>query len=136
MELSDIVTVAITDFYKKATELTDIAVVSFVVETVKANIETILAYITEPDEIKDIVKDAKEKKLVDVLTNKQLIAITEIIYHDNFEELRKKVMDLFEKMPEMPTDVLSERSLPSSSDTIPNSDSKVSDEVTETEVLQ
>jgi hypothetical protein len=135
MELSDIVSTEMTRFYTSATDLTDLAVITFIVEAVKSNIGTILDFITDPDEVKDIIKDAKAKKLLDVVSNKQLVNLAEIIYQDNFEDLRKKVIDLFEKMPKI-TDEQSERSSLSSSEAIPSSDSPTSDEVTEKEVLQ
>jgi len=136
MELSDIVSQEIVKFYKTAGTISDLSVITFIVDAVKGNIGTILDFITDPDEIKGIVKDTKAKQLLDVVSNKQLIDLTEMVYQDNFEDLRKKVIDLFEKMPKVPADALSERSLPSSSEAIPSSDSTTSDEATETEVLQ
>lgn len=118
-EFSDIITKAAVQFYETGKDLPNIAVVAFIVDIIKNNAGKILDYVTDSKEVKGILTDAKETTLLNLLSNKQVISIAEIIYDDNYEAVSKKVADLFGRMID---DHLSERSSASSSEDTPNTD--------------
>jgi hypothetical protein len=134
-EISEVISKAITGFYQEGGgDQPDIAVVTFLVSIIQDNAGKVLEFVTDPDEVKEILKETGEKNLLNVISNKQVVTIAETIYEDNFETVSKKVVDLFRKMK---IEHLSERSLPDSLDDSLSTDSPTSsEEDTETEVLQ
>lgn len=133
-ELSDIVTEAVLKFYQTGKEMTDIAVISFIVDVIKENAERVVKYVTDDSEVGGICEDAKAKSVLNLITNKQAFTIAEIIYKDNYESISKKVKDLFKQIQE---DHLSERSSPDSSEDTPSTGLEIySDDLTQKEDLQ
>ena len=132
--LSDTITEAVVGFYQTGKEMTDIGVVTFMVNVLKENAGVILEYVTDPDEVSAILEDTGEDSILNLITNKQVFRITEILYKDNYESLSKKVKDLFRQIQE---DQLSERSSADSSEDTPSSDLEIySESPTEKEDLQ
>ena len=122
IELSNLIGDAVAGFYQKKA-IKDAEFVAFLVKVIGENATRILEMVTDPDEIKEIVKDSEKKELIDNITNKQLIEISEIIYEDNFKDPTETVKTLWETLGKQ---FLSVASLPQSSEDIPSSDSSTS----------
>jgi hypothetical protein len=133
IKLSETIGEAVASFYQNK-DGSDAELVAFIVKLLGENAKEILGYITDPDEVKEIMKGAKEKEITNCLTNKQLFEIGEHIYEDNFKDPSEKVRTMFETIrKEYLSDVLS----PESSEDIPSTDlSTSSEEAIEKEASQ
>ena len=131
IKMSETIGDAVAGFYQnKGT--TDAELVAFIVKLLGENAKEILGYITDPDEVKEIMEGAKAKEITDCLTNKQLFAIGEHIYEDNFKDPSEKVRTMFETIKK---EYLSDMLSPESSEDIPSMDLNTSsDEASEKEV--
>jgi hypothetical protein len=120
IEISNVIAEGLAMFFGQEDKSDDMATVTFFVQLVKDNMGKLIEFTTDPEEVKDILKLAKEegaKEIMECVTNKQLVHISTLIYEDNFEEVQKKVANLFEKIKGQ---YLLERLSPESSDTIPS----------------
>ena len=114
LEMTDLITKAVQEFFSKREELEtapNIEVVSFVVETIRENIERIFHLVTDED---DLLKD---------ITNLQVVNIAALIYEMNYEAISKNAKGLFEKIAGL---LPSKRSLPRSAKGTPRTGLKTS----------
>ena len=128
IEISNVIAEGLALFFGQEDKSDDMATVTFFVQLVKDNMGKLIEFTTDPDEVKEILKLAKDegaKGIMECVTNKQLVHISTLIYEDNFEEVQKKVASLFEKIKGQ---YLLERLSPESSDTIPSTTSPTSSE--------
>lgn len=89
LEMTDLITKAVQEFFKKREELEkgpNIEVVSFIVDTIKENIERMFSLVTD------------EENLLNDVTNMQVIDITALIYEMNYEAVSKNAKSLFGKI--------------------------------------
>ncbi len=107
LQLNDIITNSLQDFFATKDQ-PDEAVVGFILKTINENLGKIIEMLTCGDE--------KGQDALSDLTHTQSGDLIEIIYHDNFGGVAKKLKDLFVMEKEK---FLSERSSPDSlSDTL------------------
>jgi hypothetical protein len=124
IEISNVIAQGLAVFFEQE-DKEDMATVAFFVGLIKDNMGKLIEFTTDPEEVKEIVKEDKAKDIMECITNKQLVHISELIYQDNFEEVQKKVTSLFEKIK---GEFLSERLSVESSDIIPSTTSPTSSE--------
>jgi len=133
IKMSETIGDAIASFYKNPTT-TDAEFVAFLVKLIGDNAKEVLSYITDPEEVGEILKGKESKSLIDSITNKQLFTIAEHLYEDNFKDPSEKVRTMFETIKK---EYLSSKLSPESSDTIPDMDLSTSlNEVSEKEESQ
>ena len=116
-KLSKIITKGIQTFSSSADKLNDVEVIKTIFNLVVDNLETVLALVIENEKPDELLKE---------MTNNQAIKIAEIIYEENYEELKKKVQKILGTLaPALSPSIKSQQP---SSDVIPNIDSKISSE--------
>lgn len=118
MSMSDLVTKMVQSFTLHK-DKTDIEFVKSLCEEVKGKLDVLLKYITDIDE------DQAPGSLLSEITNEQAIDLVKLVYHMNYENLVKNVVDLLKKAE---ISSLLGRSLPVFSEIIASSDSKTSTE--------
>jgi len=90
LKMTDLITEAVQKLFserKNVEKAPNVEVVGYFVDIVKRNIEQLLVLVTD-----------KEEKVIENITNMQLVEIANIIYEMNYEVIAKNVKNLFGKI--------------------------------------